>query len=141
MRYARLIRDERTDHGTFGVLTAGPLVLETAEPPDRHNEPRISCIPEGEYRVRLHISPRFGRVLAVLGVKDRSHILIHAGNLAGDRARGYCTHTAGCLLPGLRRGHLTVNGRPQRAVLGSRTALRHLMEWAGAAPFELQIWY
>lgn len=136
MRRATLIRDETSDHGTLGSLVADGLALHVMElhvmePPERDNQPGRSCIPAGLYAVRPHVSPRFGRVLAVLGVRARSHILIHAGNVGGDVALGYHTHTLGCLLPGLRRGALVVRGRRQRAVLASRTALRHLMAWAG----------
>ena len=91
------------------------------------------------YEVLPHVSPRFGRCLLVAAVPGRSHILFHAGNVGGDTALGWHTHTAGCLLPGLRRGRITVRGRAQAAVLGSRTAFRHLMQWAGDRPFALEV--
>ena len=138
-RRAVLIRDESTDHGTRGVLTAGALTLHVMEPPDRGNRPNRSSIPAGRYEVRPHRSPRFGRVLAVTKVRGRSHILIHSGNVGGDVERGLHTHTLGCLLPGVRRGRIRVKGRMQRAVCGSRVALRQLMAWAHDAPFELEI--
>ena len=138
-RRAVLIRDESTDHGTLGVLVAGDLTLQVMEPPDRDNRPNRSSIPTGLYEVQPHVSPRFGRVLSVTEVPSRSHILIHSGNVGGDAELGYHTHTLGCLLPGLRRGRLEVRGRVQRAVLGSRPALRHLMAWADEAPFTLEV--
>lgn len=138
-RLATLIRDDSTDHGTRGVLVAGDLTLAIMEPPARGNRPNRSCIPLGSYRVVPHRSPRFGDTLLVTDVPDRSHILIHAGNVGGDVELGFHTHTLGCLLPGLRRGRLKVRGRVQRAVLGSRTALRQLMDWAGDRPFCLEI--
>ena len=138
-RCATLIRDETSDHGTRGVLLAGELALHVMEPPDRGNRPNCSCIPPGLYQVRPHVSPRYGPVLTVAEVPDRTHILIHAGNVGGDVGLGYHTHTMGCLLPGLRRGKLKVRGRMQRAVLGSRTALRHLMAWAQDEPFTMEI--
>ena len=139
MRRALLLRDESTDHGTRGVLRADGLALHTMEPPDRGNARNRGCILAGTYEVRPHRSPRFGRVLAVLGTPGRSHILIHAGNVGGDVEMGLHTHTLGCLLPGLRRGRIEVRGRVQRAVCGSRPALRRLMEWAGDTPFLLEI--
>ena len=138
-RVATLIRDETSDHGTLGVLVAGDLTLQMMEPPDRANRPNRSSIPTGLYQVRPHVSPRFGQVLAVTEVPDRSHILIHSGNVGGDAELGYHTHTLGCLLPGLRRGRIEVHGRIQRAVLASRPALRHLMAWAGETPFTLEV--
>ena len=138
-RLATLIRDDSTDHGTRGVLVAGGLTLAIMEPPPRGNRRNRSCIPLGNYQVVPHRSPRFGPTLLVTGVPDRSHILIHAGNVGGDVEQGFHTHTLGCLLPGLKRGRLKVRGRVQRAVLGSRTALRHLMDWADGRPFRLEI--
>ncbi len=139
MRRASLIRDESSDHGTLSRLAAGGLSLHVIEPPWRDNRRNRSCIPAGDYEARPHVSPRFGRCLLVAAVPDRTHILVHAGNVGGDRDRGLHTHTLGCLLPGLRRGRIAVRGRTQRAVLNSRPALRRLMAWAGAEPFVLEI--
>ena len=136
MRHAILTRERSSDHGTIGALVAPGLgALAIMEPPWRGN----SCIPAGLYEVLPHVSPRFRRCLIVAAVPDRSHILFHAGNVGGDVEQGWHTHTAGCLLPGLRRGRLTVKGRAQAAVLSSRTAFRHLMEWAAGEPFALEI--
>ncbi len=139
MRRASLIRNQSSVHGTMGVLAAGELRLHVMEPPWRDNRRNRSCIPEGDYEVLPHLSPRFRRCLLVAGVENRSHILVHAGNVGGDVEAGFHTHTLGCLLPGLRPGRLTVKGRAQQAVLGSRTALRHLMGWVAGRPFELEI--
>ena len=139
MNVAKLQRVETTAQGTVGVLLAGSLQLYVMEPPWRDNCANRSCIPAGRYEVVLHLSPRFGRCLAVAEVPSRTHILVHAGNIGGDVDAGYHTHTLGCLLPGLRRGRISVKGRMQRAVLASRTAVRHLMTWAGERPFELEI--
>ncbi len=148
MTDATLIRDESGLHGTFGVLAAGSLRIQTLEPPWRDNERNRSCIRPGFYEAIPHLSPRFGRCFLVADVPGRSHILIHSGNLGGDEEAGFLTHTRGCLLPGLRRGQLRVQacprdfqsgGRPQKAVLSSRTALRHLTAWAAGRPFDLEI--
>ena len=126
-------------HGTVGRLSAAALRLHVMEPPWLDNRPNRSCIPAGLYTVLPHRSPRFGRCLLVSDVHERSHILVHAGNVGGDVECGYHTHTLGCLLPGMRRGRLDVKGRTQRAVLASRPALRHLMRWAADRPFVLEI--
>ena len=139
MRRAHLHRDRSGDQGTVGTLVAGALALQVMEPPWRDNARNRSCVPAGLYEVLPHVSPRFGRCLLVAAVPGRSHILFHAGNVGGDVALGWHTHTAGCLLPGLRRGRLTVKGKAQAAVLGSRTAFRHLMAWAAGRPFALEV--
>ena len=139
-RVAVLRRDRSDDDGAFSVLSAPGLdALEALELPWRDNRVCRSCIPAGRYEVTPRLSPRFGRVLHVLDVPDRSYILFHSGNLAGDIERRRLTHSQGCLLPGLRRGVLAAAGRRQRAVLQSRPAMRRLMAWAGDRPFILEI--
>ena len=124
----------------MGVLGGSGLPsTPVMEPPWRDNARNRSCIPAGLYEVVPHLSPRHRRCLLVTDVPGRSHILFHAGNLGGDVERGWHTHTAGCLLPGLRRGLMSVGERRQRAVLASRPALRRLMEWAAGQPFALEI--
>lgn len=140
MNRARLQRERSDDQGTLGVLTARglPGPIHIMEPPWRDNRRNRSCIPLGIYDVVPHVSPRFGRCLLVTGVPDRSHILFHAGNLGGDVEKGLRTHTAGCLLPGLRPGWIRVGEARQSAVLGSRTATRHIFQWA-ERPFQLEV--
>ena len=140
MRRAILRREYESEQGTLGLLSApGLSPAWIMEPPWRGNRRNRSCIPAGLYEVVPHLSPRHRRCLLVTQVPGRSHILFHAGNLGGDVERGWHTHTAGCLLPGLRRGRMIVRGRRQAAVLASRTAFRHLMDWAADRPFELVI--
>ena len=137
MRRAVLTRDRTGDQGTIGVLVAPGLApLHVMEPPWRDNARNRSCVPAGLYEVLPHLSPRFRRCLLVAAVPGRTHILFHVG---GDVERGFHTHTAGCLLPGLKRGRLRVKGGSQDAVLASRSAFRHLMEWADGRPFGLEI--
>lgn len=53
----------------------------------------VTCIPFGEYKVTVNVSPRFGRELPrLLNVPEFEGILIHRGNRAKD--------TAGCILVG-----------------------------------------
>lgn len=138
---ARLMRDPSTDQGTLGRLVcgSGELALHTIEPPWRDNRANRSCIPRGCYEVVPHRSPRYGACYLVSGVPHRSHILIHAGNVGGDKDLGFHTHTLGCLLPGLARGRLRVRGGMQAAVLSSRTAVRRWMEWADGRPIVLEV--
>ena len=135
-----LTRERSDDQGTFGRLEGAGLWLECAEPPWRDNAKNRSCIPPGQYLVRPHVSPRFGRCLQVEDVPDRTHVLVHAGNLGGDPELGYRTHTLGCLLPGTRRGRLWLPSCGwQRAVLASRSAMRHVLGWVAGRTLTLEI--
>lgn len=86
---------ERTYYktGTNGVLScAGGHLCRTIELPWLENKPRISCIPEGRYRIVQRWSEKFGFHLHILDVPDRSFILIHPANNAQ-------TELAGCIAP------------------------------------------
>lgn len=99
-----------------------------------------SCIPAGRYLCELVNSPRFGRVYGVRNVPGRSHVLIHAANLAGDVEAGWDTQLHGCIAPFERLGAMRNKaGRMQAAGLVSKPALRRLMDWAAGRPFELEI--
>lgn len=112
MRSLRLVRISEVDDTTLGVLCIDdrPLFV-TLEDAWKNNARRISCIPEGEYVIRRHTSPKFGLCYSVDNVPERSHILIHAGNTAAD--------TNGCILVGLQFGEL--KGKP--AILRSKDAM------------------
>jgi hypothetical protein len=139
MKKVRLTRVELTDEGAFGVLTFGAHSIRSIELPWRDNRVRRSCIPAGEYRCALVNSPRFGRVYGVANVPGRTHVLIHAANLAGDVDMGWKTQLHGCIAPVQYFGRIKAGDRMQRAGLVSRPALRELMGWAGGEPFTLEI--
>ena len=135
-----LVRGPSTDEGTFGLLTFGAEVVRTVELPWRDNRPQRSCIPKGVYRCLLVNSPKFGRVYGVHNVPGRSHVLIHAANVAGDVDMGWDSQLHGCIAPVTRLGAMrNKSGVMQRCGLVSRPALAKLMSWAGGQPFELEI--
>jgi len=107
-----IIRDTFTDISTIGRLFInGESFCDTLENPYINNERNISCIPEGQYKVRLRL-PRESATreylhLLVQDVPNRDWILFHRGNTAKD--------TSGCILVG--------NGRQQDAVENSRLAM------------------
>lgn len=81
----------RTYHagGVNGVLLLeGTELCKTIELPWKDNQPRVSCIPEGKYRLRRRHTARFKAHFEVMDVKDRKYILFHAGNDAGKELRG-----------------------------------------------------
>jgi hypothetical protein len=93
-----LIRDMFTDESTIGELFInGERFCDTLELPYLDNQRSISCIPAGQYKVRLRTAresaTRDYLHLLVQDVKDRSYILVHIGNTAKD--------TRGCILVGM----------------------------------------
>lgn len=59
----------------------GQYFCDTLELPDKNNQPFISCIPVGEYDIKLSWSQHFQKDLPhVLNVPNRSNILIHPAN-------------------------------------------------------------
>lgn len=136
-RIATLTRTQTSSHGTEGQLDIPEYGFHcfTLELPWRDNEPCMSCIPAGEYQIKVVRSPRFGRVYTVTNVFGRSHILIHSGNLAGDIRQGLKSNVEGCILLGEKKGYLS----GQRAVLLSRKAVRRLMDATHGDPLHLII--
>ena len=107
-----IIRDTFTDKSTIGKLFInGESFCDTLENPWLDNQRNISCIPEGQYKVRLRLAresaTRDYLHLLVQDVPNRSYILFHRGNTAKD--------TSGCILVG--------NGRKQDIVENSRLAM------------------
>ena len=93
-----MIRDTFSENSVIGELFLdGERMCDTLENPWLDNQRNISCIPEGEYKVRLRL-PRESATrdyvhLLVKDVENRSYILFHRGNTAKD--------TRGCILVGL----------------------------------------
>lgn len=79
---------------TMGVISIdGRLYGWTLEDPWADNRKNISCIPAGEFGIRLTYSPKFKIITPELvGVPNRTHIRIHPGNEESD--------TEGCILVG-----------------------------------------
>jgi hypothetical protein len=131
-----LFRMKRSDQGTFGKLFYGEFNCYTLELPWKDNMSNISCIPSGTYDVITRLSPRFGNVYWVKDVPDRSFILIHSGNWAGDISKGFKSHVNGCILLGQQRGLL----RGQLAILNSRITVKRFMKILNYQPFTLDIY-
>jgi len=101
-----IIRDTLTDKSTIGTLYInGERFCDTLELPYINNERSISCIPAGEYKVRLRTAresaTRDYLHLLIQDVPNRDWILFHRGNSAAD--------SRGCVLVGQSREQDRVN--------------------------------
>jgi hypothetical protein len=130
-----LFRTTTSNQGTEGILATDGFFCRTLELPWRNNKQNISCIPSGEYIVKIRKSNKFGTVYWINSVPNRSWILIHSGNLAGDVSKGFKTNVEGCILLGKKQGFLY----GQRAVLISRPTVRAFMEFMKYKEFKLTI--
>lgn len=132
---AKITRTETSIHGTFGRLQYGGFECWTLELPWYQNEPQVSCIPDGEYLVTPWHSRKWPLTYHVNDVPNRSAILIHTGNVAGDRSVGFKSHVLGCILLGKYRGLIN----KQKAVLSSAVAYNEFRAVALRKAFDLQI--
>lgn len=97
----------QSDKGLLGTLSMAGAEWEfkclTLELPWRDNRPNISCIPAGTYSAhRRHGSK--GHRWYLENIEDRSGVMFHVGNWAGDKSAGFKSDTRGCILLGL--GHI-----------------------------------
>ena len=75
--------------GTNGVLSVnGKEICKTIELPWRNNKARVSCIPEGKYKIRKRYSAKFKWHLELINVKNRKYILLHPANNALKELNG-----------------------------------------------------
>lgn len=108
--------------GQLEVLNNNGLPIETyftLELPWKENQRRISCIPVGTYKIKKHISPKFGKCFWVLDVPNRSEILIHPAN--------YTRQLLGCIAVGL--DHADINKDGELDVISSKKALGELLKY------------
>lgn len=135
MKQVYLFRTTTSDQGTEGILATEDFFCKTLELPWRYNRRSISCIPSGKYIVKIRQSPKYGSVYWVTNVRDRTWILIHSGNVAGDTSKGFRTHVNGCILLGKKHGWLW----NQRAVLTSKPTIRKFRNVMKDETFELTV--
>ena len=137
MRTVYLNRFEQSDQGTLGVWSCPEQAFSCfcLELPWRNNNVGVSRIPKGVYKVVVRWSHKYKWHYHITGIDGRSYILLHSGNYAGDRMKGYKTHSHGCLLLGKKCGYL----QGQRAVLCSRLAIREFYNLMNEETFKLII--
>lgn len=106
-----------TPHGVFGKIILPDFECYTIERPWLNNKVEVSCIPEGDYELKLGVYNRGGYPsYEVLDVPGRTHIKIHVGNTIDD--------IVGCISPGKSLGFL----KGKWAVTSSRDAFDEFME-------------
>lgn len=136
MKIVYLIRIDTNEQGTRGIWITEDFECCSLELPWKNNAPNISCVPSGQYDVKMRFSRKFGNVYWVTNVDGRSWILVHSGNLAGDVKKGYKSHVQGCILLGKKWGYLS----GQRAVLCSKPTVLSFQKYMEEKPFKLNIY-
>lgn len=122
-----IIRFKSSDQGTQGYLFFNTFQCCTLELPWKNNQRSISCIPHGYYLMKPYLFRGKYPSYHILDVPNRSNILIHQGNFAGDVSKGYLSNVEGCILVGRYFGIM----RNQLAVLVSRPTISDLVEYLG----------
>ena len=125
-----LHRIENTSEHTFGEMHVLGERFYIIERPWLDNRSNVSCIPTGVYTglfMARSSSGKYKNVYWLQEVPNRGGILVHSGNLV--------KHSLGCLIIGLRAGHL--GGK--RAVLNSKTALHEFVELLDQRPILMDI--
>ena len=84
----KIIRTYYPEATNGELLLNGERVCYTIELPWKNNQHQVSCIPEGEYKVKKRYTQRFGEHFILLNVPGRSGILIHAANDAVKEIKG-----------------------------------------------------
>ena len=130
-----LDRIKTSDQGTEGIIYSSNFAFFIIELPWKDNKRDVSCIPDGKYKAVITDSPKYGRVYKLKSVPDRSDILIHYGNWAGDTTKGFISNSQGCLILGKGIGELS----GQRAVLKSKAGLKEFMKKLREEDFTLKI--
>lgn len=88
--------------GTNGTLEfQGKFICHTIELPWKNNDPKVSCIPEGDYFIRKRYSNRFQWHLELIAVSGRSLILFHPANCALSELQGCIAPVTKLSGPGL----------------------------------------
>ncbi len=84
-----VLRRTYGEQGTNGTIYfEGEQVCHTIELPDRNNIQRLSCIPEGCYKLEKRKYTKHGEQIGIPAVLGREAILIHAANNAMKQLMG-----------------------------------------------------
>lgn len=113
------LRNPKETLGVLYLVENNEVVFEckTLELPWKNNENKISCIPNGTYKVTFYKSPTKGEVLLLQNVPNRSMIEIHSGN--------YYTQILGCILVG--KSHTKINNDAVIDISSSKYTLKKII--------------
>lgn len=120
--HVKIQRIQKDYFQTLGILTIyddnnfPKWECRTLELPDKDNQGRISCIPEGTYTVVKRNSAKYGDHFHIKDVPNRSYILVHNAN--------YKRQLLGCIAVGL--SHTDIDGDGHRDVTRSKSTLKDL---------------
>lgn len=82
-KHTLVLRRIYGEQGTNGTIYfQNEKICHTIELPDRNNIQRISCIPEGRYKLEKRKYTKHGEQIGIPAVLNREAILIHAANNA-----------------------------------------------------------
>lgn len=118
----KIQRIQKSEFQVLGILTIYDKhnfpfwECRTLELPDKDNQNRISCIPNGEYEVIKRNSAKYGWHFHILSVLNRTLILIHNAN--------YVRQLKGCIAVGL--SHTDIDGDGLRDVTRSKSTMKDL---------------
>jgi hypothetical protein len=128
------IRRRYSDNQTFGTLylynenNGVGFSCNTLELKWDENKQRVSCIPEGEYVVKVRYSEKYKRHLHITDVVNRSFILVHWGNYAGSiNPRTGKSDILGCVLVGER--YVDIDGDGIKDITSSKNTFDKLMSF------------
>lgn len=146
--WVELRRDAYTRYGTLGdwqVFCNDPATpvfsCLSAENPDRGNQPGVSCVPEGKYKLIRSVFHRGGypcfEIFSADGspIPGRSLVKVHRGNVADD--------VQGCVVLGSRpivlKGQWGVG--PSGGSSGAFTGWMQVMDELGIKECPLKIYF
>jgi hypothetical protein len=127
IKITRTYAQEQTlGEATLSIDGIVVLNFKTLELPWLFNQSKISCIPEGNYKIATRTSDKYKRHLHILDVPSRSFILIHQGNYAGSKnPETGKSDILGCILVG--KHHNDLNGDGIKDITHSISTLKLIM--------------
>ena len=154
-RTATILRPPKAtydDEGTFDRFIADTgWSCDFMELPDRNNEPDLSLVDEGTFRMVFRKTQRHPEGIYIMAEPDdgRTAVEWHGANVAGDIKKGFASQLHGCGAPGAsvetfkkgtRLGDIVLT-RDQRGVAASGPTLQALeRQYRNADGTQADVW-